>query len=85
MVNGTELVPGLLDLLHATLHDPQHDPKHDLAHDKGDEKADSEDHGLPVETIELWVQRGGLVEVLPGLLDREAVAGTIRRCAKGAR
>lgn len=25
VVNGTELVPGLLDLLHATLHDPSHD------------------------------------------------------------
>ena len=33
VVNGTELVPGLLDLLHATLHDPLHDPLHDLAHD----------------------------------------------------
>ncbi|WP_246861944.1 PPA1309 family protein [Nocardioides sp. SYSU D00065] len=27
VVNGTELVPGLLELLHATLHDP-HDPRH---------------------------------------------------------
>ena len=30
VVNGTELVPGLLGLLHATLHDPTHDPTHDL-------------------------------------------------------
>jgi hypothetical protein len=30
VVNGTELVPGLLELLHATLHDPSHDPSHDL-------------------------------------------------------
>jgi hypothetical protein len=29
VVNGTELVPGLLDLLHATLHDPSHDLPHD--------------------------------------------------------
>ena len=29
VVNGTELVPGLLDLLHATLHDPSHDLTHD--------------------------------------------------------
>jgi hypothetical protein len=29
VVNGTELVPGLLDLLHATLHDPLHDLAHD--------------------------------------------------------
>ena len=29
VVNGTELVPGLLDLLHATLHDHLHDLAHD--------------------------------------------------------
>jgi hypothetical protein len=29
VVNGTELVPGLLDLLHATLHDTSHDLSHD--------------------------------------------------------
>jgi hypothetical protein len=29
VVNGTELVPGLLELLHATLHDPSHDLMHD--------------------------------------------------------
>ena len=29
VVNGTELVPGLLDLLHATLHEPLHDLAHD--------------------------------------------------------
>ena len=29
VVNGTELVPGLLELLHATMHDPSHDSAHD--------------------------------------------------------
>jgi hypothetical protein len=29
VVNGTELVPGLLELLHATLHDASHDLTHD--------------------------------------------------------
>ena len=29
VVNGTELVPGLLELLHATLQDPSHDLMHD--------------------------------------------------------
>ena len=33
VVNGTELVPGLLELLHATLNDQLHDPSHDLTHD----------------------------------------------------
>jgi len=33
VVNGTELVPGLLELLHATLSDQVHDPSHDLTHD----------------------------------------------------
>ena len=33
VVNGTELVPGLLELLHATMHDPSHDSAHDSSHE----------------------------------------------------
>jgi hypothetical protein len=35
VVNGTELVPGLLELLHATLHDTYDSAGHDSAHDTG--------------------------------------------------
>lgn len=33
VVDGTELVPGLLELLHATLHDTPHETSHDSPHD----------------------------------------------------
>ncbi|GAA1435096.1 PPA1309 family protein [Mycobacterium cookii] len=33
VVDGTELVPGLLELLHATLHDSPHDSPHDSLND----------------------------------------------------
>jgi len=33
VVDGTELVPGLLELLHATLHDTPHETPHDSPHD----------------------------------------------------
>ena len=45
----------------------------------------AEEHGLPIETVDLWIERGGLVEVFPGLLDREQVFGLIHRAAKGER
>ncbi len=41
--------------------------------------------GLPIATVDLWIDRGGLVEAFPGFLDRDQVFGLIRRAAKGGR